>query len=125
MDKKVKEIEEVWNKEFSSDWIVLQRKAEQFLNKSLDLATIGALCRTYYLQACRMRQENIEHLLSRIKELQRNLDREITYRDALEQAEEKIKELEERIQLAESTRDDALAYAKGYKSELDRRNNEI
>jgi len=31
-----------------------------------------------------------------------------------------IKELEEKIELAEATREDALAYAKGYKSELDK-----
>jgi len=30
----------------------------------------------------------------------------------------RVKELEERIQLAEATREDALAHAKGYKSEL-------
>jgi len=63
-------------------------------------------------------KDDIDSLLSRIKELQQDLDREITYKDALEQAEVKIRELEERIQLAEATRADALAYAKGYKSEL-------
>jgi len=39
--------------------------------------------------------QQIERLETRIKELERNLDREITYKDALEQAEVKIKELGE------------------------------
>ena len=33
----------------------------------------------------------------------------------MQKDKEKIKELEERIELAEATRDDALGYAKGYK----------
>ena len=35
---------------------------------------------------------------ARIKELEQNLDREITYKNALEQAEARIKELEEGIE---------------------------
>lgn len=43
-------------------------------------------------------ESDVKILLSHIKKLQQDIDREITYKEALEQAEVKIEELEEGIE---------------------------
>ncbi len=66
-------------------------------------------------------QVNIWTLLSRLKELEGEFNNQVEIRNKLTiikfELEAKIKELEKRIESAEATRDDALAYAKGYKSD--------
>jgi len=84
----------------------------------------GVLFTTHGCLAC-----ELEKMISKCERLETALKQyKLNYAEAIEvkhtvieeinKAEAKIRELEERIQLAEATRDDALAYAKGYKSEL-------
>ena len=71
MDEKVKEIEHKWDMELNS------------------LLSLG------YLELGKHATEDIKILLSHIKK--QDLDREITYKDTLEQAEAKVKELEAKL----------------------------
>ncbi len=59
----------------------------------------------------------LEETEARIRELETERRRNaLDGQCALDEANNRIKELEERVKLAEATREDALAYAKGYKN---------
>jgi len=95
MDEKMKieEIEEKWEKEFKSDWDIHKQEAEQFLGKILDVKTIEALCRIYYFQACRKRQEEGQAILSECERL-KDFIKENYPSDHFDLVE-RVKELEE------------------------------
>ncbi len=68
--------------------------------------------------------EHIKYLLSECERLGRLYDLELGRSNKAENqhfiAIQKVDELERRIQLAEATRDDALAYAKMYKAKINK-----